>query len=383
MIRVAIQGAKLNTMIRSLKFPRYCIVARCTSIKLYVETALDRELTPAVLAGELRLVLITGNAGDGKTAFLQRFEAQAAQRGAQMDERQANGSRFALDGRGYWINYDGSQDEGSRQNDAVLRGYFEPFGGADPSAWPDGETRLIAINEGRLVDFLTGERTRFPLLGELVQRGLTTGAPKHGIAVVNLNLRSVVAAAVAGDGWSISTSDAEGSAAERRRMRSHAERGNETGAAGSILERLLRRMVHPSLWQPCEHCDLRESCHVLHNVRTLQDETAGPKVMERLQTLYALTHLRGRLHITLRDLGSALSFMLAGTRNCAEIHQLYAAGRRNDIAQGYYFNSWMGGSAPYQEVLLTTTGHDFFRIQRRDDGRLEMDRLMEPGVVAP
>jgi hypothetical protein len=33
------------------------------------------------------------------------------------------------------------------------------------------------------------------------------------------------------------------------------------------------------------------------------------------------------------------------------------------------------GSAPYQEVLLTTTGHDFYRIERHDDGRLEMTHL--------
>jgi hypothetical protein len=32
------------------------------------------------------------------------------------------------------------------------------------------------------------------------------------------------------------------------------------------------------------------------------------------------------------------------------------------------------GSAPYQEVLLTTTGQDFFRILRQQDGRLVMER---------
>ena len=39
--------------------------------------ALDRDLEPAVLTGEFRLVVITGNAGDGKTAFLQRLEKRA------------------------------------------------------------------------------------------------------------------------------------------------------------------------------------------------------------------------------------------------------------------------------------------------------------------
>jgi hypothetical protein len=47
--------------------------------------------------------------------------------------------------------------------------------------------------------------------------------------------------------------------------------------------------------------------------------------------------------------------------------------------QGYYsslavFKNILG-SAPYQEVLLTTTGHDFYKIQRHHDGRLEMAHL--------
>ena len=47
--------------------------------------------------------------------------------------------------------------------------------------------------------------------------------------------------------------------------------------------------------------------------------------------------------------------------------------------QGYYsslavFKNILG-SAPYQEVLLTTTGHDFYKIQRHQDGRLEMAHL--------
>lgn len=318
---------------------------------LYVETALDRELLPAVLAGELSLVLITGNAGDGKTAFLQRFEELARARGARMDERQANGARFVLDGREVWINYDGSQDDGERTSDDLLRAFFAPFAGADPAAWPRAGTRLIAINEGRLVDFLAGERERFPRLRELVQRGLSEAEPVDGVAVVNLNLRCVVAAV---------------------------EMGAATGTAtDSLLTRLLRRMVRPERWRPCEQCDLRERCYVLHNVRTLQDETAGPKVMERLRTLYALTHLRGRLHMTLRDLGSALSFMLVGTRNCAEIHQLYAAGRRDEIVQGYYFNRATGGDAATADRLLTL-------LKEVDPGQATDPRLDRGlGFVAP
>ncbi len=51
--------------------------------------------------------------------------------------------------------------------------------------------------------------------------------------------------------------------------------------------------------------------------------------------------------------------------------------------QGYYlslavFKNQLG-SAPYQEVLLTS-GHDFYRVARQADGRLEMTRAREGAV---
>ncbi|MBM3224643.1 MAG: protein kinase, partial [Candidatus Tectomicrobia bacterium] len=288
--------------------------------QLYIETALDRELVPAVFAGEFRLVIISGNAGDGKTAFLQKFEARAVEAGARLD-RHPNGSRFVLRGRTYLSNYDGSQDEGEHSSDTVLRTFFAPFAGATADDWPANDIRLIAINEGRLVDFLTAECQHFPLLETVVREGFATGSPQHGIAVVNLNLRSVVA--------------------------------DSQGAEGSILQRLLRRMTHATFWEPCQTCDLQERCYALHNARTLQDDTAGPKVIERLQTLYTLTHLRGRLHMTLRDIRSALAFMLVGTRDCAGIHELYRSGQREHIAASLYFNSWMGGGTEHADRLLT------------------------------
>ena len=137
----------------------------------YVETALDRELEPAVLAGEFRLVLITGNAGDGKTAFLQHLEKRAEDRQAIFDTPLPNGRRFTLRGRTFLTNYDGSQDEGEQTSDDVLEAFFAPFAGSDPAAWPSDEVHLIAINEGRLVDFLSANSARFPLLDQVRSRG--------------------------------------------------------------------------------------------------------------------------------------------------------------------------------------------------------------------
>lgn len=285
----------------------------------YVDTALDRALLPAVLSGEFRLVLISGNAGDGKTAFLQRMEKEVEVRGGLANRGLPNGSELALDGKRYLINYDGSQDEGNKDNNQVLLDFLAPYKGNDASTWKPNETRLIAINEGRLVDFLATHESDFSALTALVRRAFSTGESESGVAVVNLNLRSVVA-------------EAEG---------------------GSILERTLQSIVQTKNWSACEGCDLKDSCYAVHNARSFQDEIAGPRLLERLKTLYTMAHLRGRLHITMRDLRSALSFMLIGNRDCSEIHALYAAGKHDEVARSYFFNSWMGGGQPTSDRLLT------------------------------
>ena len=288
----------------------------------YVPTYLDGKLKPALLKGEFRLVVISGNAGDGKTAFIQQFEAFAESKGAQL-QRGANGAVFQLKGHTYQSNYDGSQDEGDERNDIVLQKFFAPFTGNDIASWPENQTRLIAINEGRLVDFFLEHEEEFPLLAKQIQQGLAGSAPEDGIAVINLNLRSVVA--------------------------------EPEEDQPSIMERLIVRMTQQEYWQACEKCDLKGKCFAYHNARTFQDPVAGPKVIERLKMLYTITHLRGRLHITMRDLRSALAFMLVGTQDCDGIHQLYQNSgeeTQNRILDGFYFNSWLGGAENSNDRLI-------------------------------
>ena len=289
----------------------------------YVRTLLDETLRSALLAGEFRLVAVTGNAGDGKTAFIQQIESAIEAESAL--ERRPNGSTFSRAGRRFITNHDGSQDEDDVTNDEVLRAFFAPFEGDDSHGWPQDETRIIAINEGRLVDFLTEHGSRYGRLRTIVLAGLAGAAPEDGVAAVNLNLRSVVA--------------------------------SPPGSIGpdSIFDRLLRRFMAEKYWEACTACDLRDRCYVHHNARTLMDPIAGPKVAERLRSLYTITHLRGRLHITMRDLRSALAFTLAGTRDCDQIHVLYTtptADSRQAILNGFYFNAWQGGGSTDRLLAL-------------------------------
>ncbi len=288
----------------------------------YVPTLLDVRLRPALLAGEFRLVVVTGNAGDGKTAFIQQIERSTE--AAATLVRRPNGAEFTWRNRRFVTNHDGSQDEEGKANDDMLQEFFQPFEGDGGGGWPRDETRVIAVNEGRLVDFLDEHEDRYRRLRALVLAGLAGAAPEDGVAAVNLNLRSVVAG------------------------------GPEDGAADAIFDRLVRRLTADRFWAACDGCDLRDRCYAHHNARTLQDPVAGPKVAERLRALYAITHLRGRLHVTMRDLRSALAFTLAGARDCDRIHALYAdsgADARRRIADGFYFNAWQGGGGSGDRLL--------------------------------
>jgi serine/threonine protein kinase len=282
---------------------------------IYVETSLDRNLKPSLCNGEFRLLIISGNAGDGKTAFIQQFESEMEKKGG-IIERRHNGALIKYNGCTYISNYDGSQDEGELQNDEVLHNFFAPFKGElkNIDSLNNKETHLIAINEGRLIDFFRQHENEFPALSRIIDNGLKGIENKNRIAVVNLNLRSVLAA---------------------------------DDNAKSILEQLIIKMTQDEYWYPCKECDIHDKCYVYYNVSTFKNIIAGPKVIERLKMLLIITHLQGNLHITMRDLRSVLAFMIAGRLDCNEIHRLYQNGgedNREKIINGYYFNAIFGGS---------------------------------------
>ncbi len=253
----------------------------------YVHTSLDKKLAPAITTGNYRLVIVTGNAGDGKTAFLQQVEALFEKNGATVTKLPSkNGSRWKWESQCYETNYDGSQDEEDRTNDAVLDAFLKPFEGDEMRGLAGSEVRLIAINEGRLLDFLAhGPRASdYGGLRRLVNTALAGGPSPNGALLVNLNLRAVTA-----------------------------------GGAQSLVEQQLMQLLQPALWAPCESCSIRASCPLLHNANTLRDINSGPAVRERVRRLFEVVHLRRRAHVTMRDLRSALSWLLFRDHNCDDV----------------------------------------------------------------
>jgi serine/threonine protein kinase len=281
----------------------------------YVPTRLDHDLTEALLEGRHRLVLITGNAGDGKTAFIQQAEQLARQRGAQVVEHSSNGSRFRYLTREILTLYDGSQDEEDSTSDEVLKRFLAPFA-SDGKA--DAAVRVAAINEGRLRDFILAHREEFPVLLPVIAilDEPSGQAEVSGVVVVNLNLRSITA-----------------------------------GGANSILSRQMSTIVNGPFWDACNRCDYRVRCPIKHNVDTLGDPVSGDAVIERFRLLIDLVRLRRRRHLTMRDARSLIAFALFRDRDCVEIAELLQRGQPMDIVDLSYFQAVGGDGVPEASEL--------------------------------
>jgi hypothetical protein len=275
----------------------------------YVETKLDRTLIPRIFDPRTKLVILTGNAGDGKTAFLQHVEKIATDKKVEVSRCTNNGSTFSLDSVVYQTLYDGSQDFEGTDNDAVLTGFFRELEGEKP---PEGGfTKVIAINEGKLRDFILN-KPQYRWLGKQVHHYLNYARykPHDSLVFVNLNLRSVV-------------DDAKDSA--------------------SIFDLLLDKFLQQLFWEPCaiSSCEDSEICPLRYNVASLIDPKRGPEIRRRLKHLLLAVHFRKTRHITMRDLRSILSLVLFGKSPCRRIHENLRAGLQ--LVTDFYYNAAFSG----------------------------------------
>jgi hypothetical protein len=150
----------------------------------YVETLLDSALLPSIVAGKHRLVVLSGNPGDGKTAFLQRLKSELVGTGGRVVHDDEAGWRIEHAGGTVAALYDASESHEGRSADDLMEGILAPLAGPDPADRP--YTAAIAINDGRLLDFFerTGDAT-YPWLWDRIRRQLfDAGAPSEGVVVV-------------------------------------------------------------------------------------------------------------------------------------------------------------------------------------------------------
>ena len=292
--------------------------------RTYVRTRLDRELMRAVLSGKLRLVVLTGNAGDGKTAFIQKVEEEAKAQGAEIQRNDSLGVSFTHAGCRLNALYDGSVETKDLGNREMLSDFFREVAGETA---PTGNFCLIvAMNEGKLRDFLS-HTSGFSWLSRTLLSHLDHAAAlPDDVALVNLNLRAVVDASA-----------------------------DQTDC---LFDQILDRYVAEEFWSACDSCPARHRCPVKFNVDTFrfrpteglvekdlaviqENNKSAQLARARFKAIFQILHFRKRIHLTVRDLRSALAFTLFGKKTCDQIITDVELDdyRPTDFSRNYYYNA--------------------------------------------
>ncbi len=274
----------------------------------YIPTRLDTSLKDDVLKGKKKLVVLTGNAGDGKTAFIQLIEAEARTKNGKFSSETDNGCKFVYNDFEFETLYDGSQDFEGKSNDQLLKEFFKPFeGNTEPKA---NIVKIIAINEGKLRDFLLGKK-EYNWLGKQVHHYLEYDNHKlpDSLVFINLNNRAIV------------------------------EIENANSIFDELLNIILDTTEKQNTWVPCkpENCDYAERCYIKYNIDTLKDSKKGASVKQRFKEIILAIYLKKEKHITMRDIRSLISFILFNKYTCSQLQASIDTGE--NLLDRFYYNN--------------------------------------------
>jgi serine/threonine protein kinase len=254
----------------------------------YVETQLDEYLFERISQREVSLVILCGNAGDGKTAFLQHLAGKL--RLPKTVSAQRYWKEELSGGLKLYANLDGSAAFGDNSASELLHEVFAPFETDTP---PPNLLHLVAINSGPLLAWVEGQAVETHLTEHLrsALSGDLTGLPSW-ISFIDLNARSLVGG-ISGD----------------RRV------------STDFLDRLLKKMLGPGdAWSRCPRCTAQARCQAWSSVRALRHEGRGQLLRERLYDCLQAIHQRGEVHITARELRAAVSYIFFGADFCRDLH---------------------------------------------------------------
>jgi serine/threonine protein kinase len=265
----------------------------------YVETELEKALLHDVKERRVRLVILCGNAGDGKTALLQHLASGLGLGKHSSSERLLEGTM--PDGLMVRMNLDGSAAWKGRSADELLDEFLEPFQEGPPD---EDIVHLLAINDGRLLEWIErGEDT--PLVSDLSDFLQLDRLDRDShIRFISLNQRSLVG----------------GITPDRKKIQM------------DFLERLMDQLYGgdqaSAIWAPCQSCSARERCEVWKAVRIfgpngvagVENGVVGARARQRLFEALQAVHLRGETHITVRELRAALVYILFGVHFCDDYH---------------------------------------------------------------
>ena len=261
----------------------------------YVETPLEDALYHDILRRKVRLVILCGNAGDGKTALLQHLASGLGFGVHNSSDRILENQMD--DGLIVRMNLDGSASWQGRSADELLDEFLELFQKGVPA---EDIVHLLAINDGRLLEWIDRVESETPLTQALYDllNGEESASESH-IRFISLNQRSLVGSVVP------------------------SEANIETGFLEDLLDSLYGREKAPQIWAPCETCSAQDRCEARRAMRRFGPQAPKDerdRARQRLFEMLQAVHLRGETHITVRELRAALVYILFGVHFCSDYH---------------------------------------------------------------
>jgi hypothetical protein len=303
----------------------------------YVPTALDERLIPAVIERRPPAVFLSGNPGDGKTAFLESFRLYLQAHGAELRHSDLGGWEWEYNGHIFRSCYDASEAQGVLSADEQLAQRLVGLEGDSRPA--ESLTVLVAINDGRLVDFFDRYEGKFGWLARAIGPNTPTSAQWPWL--IDLKRRAFV-----------QIEDGE--------------------SQTSVFQRVLDSFVAKDRWTACNQCRAQFSCPILANVKAVDGQRDQGQARRRLEHLASLVHLRRDYHMTMRDLRSSLAYLLTANLTCEQVHQTYTDRDRSHSSDDGRLSRLVFEPPSASDELLTG-------ISRLDPGRLphpQLDRVL-------
>ena len=298
----------------------------------YVETELEKTLVTDIAERRVRLVVLCGNAGDGKTALLQHLALRLGLGRHQSSKRILEGQ--SPNGPLVRMNLDGSAAWQGRSADSLLDEFLEPFQHGPPD---EDIVHLLAINDGRLLEWLESVESRrggcaTPLTAELYDRlQQEVAAQESHIRFISLNQRSLVGGVTL------------------------AQDRIDTAFLDQLTDQMYGGDKAAAIWSPCQQCSAKDRCEVFRAAQyfgpgdlfTRAESSVRLRVRQRLFEALQAVHLRAETHITMRELRAALVYILFGLHFCDDYHA-----ESNDIVLPYWDRAFLANSPARQGEVL-------------------------------
>jgi serine/threonine protein kinase len=309
----------------------------------YVPTLLDRSLLPDIVDGKRQLVFLTGNPGDGKTAFLEKVRDHLKRVAAAPIREDRYGWVLDLATHRYEAIYDASESREERSSDNILSEAFAPFSGETEPELSRLPILLIAINDGRLYEFFEAHRADYGwLAGQIDRIVFDDGAADQRIAVVDLKRRALV---------------------------------QLPHKPPSLFSRMLDSLVLDSRWKDCLSCVARIDCPIKFNADSLRN----PTIAKRIERLFLIQHWRRTRRATIRDVRSALAYFITGNLACDDVHRIRSSGQKGrQLPLCSFFHAAFNARHENDEMLSDLAAMDpAQRVHPRLDRFLHFNRNAE------